>query len=95
MARQKITIEDMVTGQQEVLECEGLLVCAFNDPVDMGDGHDAYNRAHIEAVRISTIDVMGLMMKKDNPLARAWRAMNKLRWKPRTMRLLKMAYGEE
>lgn len=94
MARKRIIIEDMVSGQQETLECEGYLVCAFNDPVHIDEGADPYSRAAIESQNICTFDVMGLMLKRDNPLAEAWRGLKKLRWWPRMMRALKCAYEE-
>ena len=37
---------------------------------------------------------MGLMIKRDNPLADAWHGLKKLRWRPRVMRALKGAYEE-
>lgn len=94
MARKRIIIEDMVSGQQKTLECEGYLVCAFNDPVHIAEGADPYNRAAIEAQNIQPVDVMGLMLKRNNPLAEAWRGLKKLRWRPRVMRALKCAYEE-
>lgn len=94
MARKRIIIEDMVSGQQKTLECEGYLVCAFNDPVHIAEGADPCNRAAIEAKNINAVDVIGLMLKRDNPLAEAWRELKKLRWRPRVMRVLKCAYEE-
>jgi hypothetical protein len=94
MARKRIIIEDMVSGQQKTLECEGYLVCAFNDPVHLGEDANPYDRVAIEARNIHTVDVMGLMLKRDNPLAEAWRGMKKVRWQPRMMRVLKCAYEE-
>lgn len=94
MARKRIIIEDMVSGQQKTLECEGFLVCAFNDPVHIDEDANPYNRVAIEARNIHTVDVMGLMIKRNNPLAEAWRGLKKLRWRPRVMRVLKRAYEE-
>lgn len=94
MARKRIIIEDMVSGQQKTLECEGYLVCAFNDPVHIGEGADPYNRVAVEAKNIHVVDVAGLMIKGNNPLADAWHLLKKLRWRPRVMRALKCAYEE-
>ena len=94
MARKRIIIEDMVSGQQKTLECEGYLVCAFNEPVHVDEGLAPYNRANIEAKNINAVDVIGLMLKRDNPLAEAWRELKKLRWRPRMMHALKCVYEE-
>lgn len=94
MARKRIIIEDMVSGQQKTLECEGYLVCAFNDPVHIDEDANPYNRIAIEARNINTVDVIGLMLKRNNPLADAWRGLKKLRWRPRMMHALKCVYEE-
>ena len=95
MERTRIIIENMVTGEQKTMECEGFMVCAFNDPVSFDTDTKAYQRTAIVARNISTIDVMGMMFKKNNPIANAYRAMKRIKWKPRMMYYLKKAYGEE
>ena len=100
MARTRIIIENMVTGEQKTMECEGFMVCTFNDSVSFDTDHrnyqlEKYQRAKVEANNISTVDVMGMMFKKDNPIANAYRAMKRIERKPRMMYYFKKAYGEE
>lgn len=94
MARKRIIIEDMVSGQQKTLECEGYLVCAFNDPVETDAAEERYRKADVLADNITAMNVAELMTIKDIPLGAAWEIMRKLKWNPRLMRKMRNSYKE-
>lgn len=94
MARKRIIIEDMVSGQQKTLECEGYLVCAFNDPMETDVAERRHRRAAILADNITAMDVAGLMTVKDNPLEAAWKIVRKLKWNPGLLRKMRNSYKE-
>ena len=94
MARKRIIIEDMVSGQQKTLECEGYLVCAFNDPMETDVTERRHRRATILADNITAMDVAGLMTVKGNPLETAWGIVRKLKWNPRLLRKMRNSYKE-
>lgn len=87
MSRKKITIEDLATGEQKTLECQGYLVCAFDNPVPVPGG-EVFTKANMETNNVNGIELMALM-SNENPLGEAFHALNdvlrnplrKARWK--------------
>ena len=75
MARYRVTVENMVTGEQRIKECEGYLLCTFYDAVELEDGKSVYARADIGASNINQVDVMALM-SNENTLGEAFHALN-------------------